>query len=60
MYIVNKHGIIMTIPDDWDMPNGARLASEAEVKCFEETGVQRVAKMELKPKKETKKEAETK
>jgi hypothetical protein len=41
MYIVNEHGI----PDDWHMPDGARLASEHEIATFLATGQQHVALM---------------
>lgn len=56
MYIVNKHGILMSIPESFALPEGARKATEAEIACFEETGEQEVAKMDLKPKKAPKKE----
>ena len=60
MYIVNKYGILMSLPEGMELPVGARKATDAEIKCFEETGEQKVANMDLKPKKEAKKEADPK
>ena len=54
MYMVNKFGILHSMPDGAVLPAGARLATEAEVKAFEETGVQEVAKMKLETAKKSK------
>lgn len=36
MYIVNRYGIIHTIPDDWQtLPTGARAATPQEIAEFE-------------------------
>lgn len=45
MFIVNKFGILHSIPVDWEIPAGCRLASQAEIDCFQATGEQEVSKM---------------
>jgi hypothetical protein len=35
MYIVNQHGVVHSIPDDWKLPAGARKATAAEVAAYE-------------------------
>lgn len=54
MYIVNKYGILMSIPEDMTLPVEARKATAEEIACFEETGEQNVAKMTLEAKIEKK------
>lgn len=35
MHIVNKHGVVHTVPDDWALPAGARKASKTEIEQYE-------------------------
>ncbi len=36
MFIVNKAGVMHTIPDDWALPAGARKATKEEIAKWEE------------------------
>lgn len=54
MYIINKHGILHSIPDNWTVPKGSRLATPHEVEQFETTGEQNIAKMPAPVTKKTK------
>lgn len=38
MYIVNRHGILHSIPDDWRIPPASRDATKQEIEYFEKTG----------------------
>lgn len=40
MYIINQHGILHSVPDDWAIPAGMRKATGEEISAFEATGEQ--------------------
>lgn len=45
MYIINEHGILHGIPDEWALPAKCRKATPHEVGVFLTTGQQNVALM---------------
>lgn len=52
MYIVNKHGILHSWPDNQPITDGCRLATEHEIATFVATGEQNTQRMPA-PKPET-------
>lgn len=60
MYIVNKHGILHSWPDEWATPKDHRKATAHEIEQFESTGEQDTAKMPAPVTKTTKLDKDSK
>lgn len=49
MHIINKYGIHHTVPDEWSLPVGARLATDTEVAAYEAEAAAKAAQPPATP-----------